>query len=99
MGIRDDGPYGWSDAALAVTVARRLHNHVGWPRWQVHVERGRLLLCDDFDDPVQQHLAALIAREVPGVVSVDTALRHTCPYHRAGAAVRTIGGVRRPVQA
>ena len=78
---------GWTEAVLVALVARRLENHVGWRRWQVHADHGRVLLCDDFDDPVDQHVAALVARAVPGVVSVDTALRSCCPHHRGARMI------------
>ncbi|WP_018332238.1 hypothetical protein [Actinomycetospora chiangmaiensis] len=95
----DEGPRGRSDAAVAVAVARRLENYVGWPRWAVHVAGGRVVLCDDVDDPVEQHIATLVARDVPGVASVDTTRRSRCPWHAPGAAVRPRTVVVRPADA
>ncbi|MDD7968001.1 hypothetical protein [Actinomycetospora lemnae] len=73
-----------SDHRIAETVLRRLQVLDHPRRWQAHVEHGHLVLCDDFDDPVQQHLASIIAIAVPGVSSIETHLRSTCPHHHRG---------------
>lgn len=99
MTAGDGGRAARSDAAVAVTVSRRLENHVGWTRWTVHVAAGRVLLCDDADDPVEQHVAMLVARAVPGVASVETTGRSRCPWHRANAAVRGPVAATRAAQA
>ena len=76
-----------TDADLQHAIERTLNAYVGWARWTVHVRDGEVVLCDDYDDPVQQHIATVIAAAVPGAVHVDTHLRSRCPRHAATAAV------------
>jgi CBS domain-containing protein len=70
-----------SDADLCAAVERKLDAYAGWSRWTVHARKGEVALCDDFDDPVEQHLATVIAAAVPGTVHVDTHHRAGCPHH------------------
>ena len=76
---------GRSDEELRAAVSRRLDAYAGWHRWEVHTRRGEVVLCDDEDDPVQQHLATVIAAGVPGTVHVATHRRSACPEHGAAA--------------
>lgn len=55
------------DEALATDVRRRLELYGGPGRWQVEVRRGRVIIHDDRDDPVDAHVAKIIALAVPGV--------------------------------
>jgi len=71
-----------SDADLCAAVERKLDAYAGWSRWTVHVREGEVALCDEFDDPVEQHLATVIAAAVPGTVHVDTHHRADCPHER-----------------
>jgi CBS domain-containing protein len=75
-----------SDADLRAAVERKLDAYAGWSRWTVHAREGEVALCDDFDDPVEQHLATVIAAAVPGTVHVDTHHRTACPHHPPVAA-------------
>ncbi len=70
-----------SDADLRAAVERKLDAYAGWSRWTVHAREGEVALCDAFDDPVEQHLATVIAAAVPGTVHVDTHHRTACPHH------------------
>ncbi|WP_328308075.1 CBS domain-containing protein [Actinomycetospora sp. NBC_00405] len=71
-----------SDADLRAAVERTLDAYAGWSRWTVHAREGEVALCDDFDDPVEQHLATVIAAAVLGTVHVDTHHRADCPHER-----------------
>lgn len=75
-----------SDADLRAAVERKLDAYAGWSRWTVHAREGEVALCDEFDDPVEQHLATVIAAAVPGTVHVDTHHRTACPHHPPVAA-------------
>lgn len=75
-----------SDDDLRAAVERKLDAYAGWSRWTVHARDGEIALCDDFDDPVEQHLATVIAAAVPGTVHVDTHHRTACPHHPPVAA-------------
>ena len=72
-----------SDEALGTAISRRLDAYAGWHRWNVHADHGEVVLCDDADDPLQQHIATVIAVGVPGTVHVVTHRRDACPVHRA----------------
>lgn len=41
---------------------------------------GGVVLCDEYDDPTEQHVALVIAAAVPGVVHVQTRHRAQCPF-------------------
>jgi CBS domain-containing protein len=55
------------DADLATDVRRRLELYGGPGRWRVEVRRGRVTIHDERDDPVDAHVAKIIALAVPGV--------------------------------
>jgi osmotically-inducible protein OsmY len=74
-----------TDDELRAAVEHELDRYAGWSRWLVHVQDGRVVLCDDLDDPVEQHLATIIAAAVPGTVHVDTHHRARCPHHPPSA--------------
>jgi CBS domain-containing protein len=56
-----------SDAAIATDIRHRLEVYGGPDRWQVCVQRGRATINDRLDDPVDAHVAKIIALAVPGV--------------------------------
>lgn len=74
-----------SDEDLRAAVSRRLDTYAGWHRWEVHTHDGEVVLCDDADDPLQQHIATVIAAGVPGTVHVATHRRDGCPEHGVAA--------------
>ncbi|GLZ49641.1 CBS domain-containing protein [Actinomycetospora sp. NBRC 106375] len=74
-----------SDEDLRAAVSRRLDTYAGWHRWDVHADRGEVVLCDEEDDPLQQHIATVIAAGVPGTVHVATHRRDRCPAHGSAA--------------
>lgn len=55
------------DVALATDVRRRLELYGGPGRWRVDVHDGRVTIRDERDDPVDAHVAKIIALAVPGV--------------------------------
>ncbi len=75
---------GRDDAELATAVACTLNHYAGWARWQVHVTDGVVRVCDDYDDPIEQHIATMIAAAEPGAVHVEARLRQQCQYHGSG---------------
>lgn len=74
------------DDDLRSAVERELDRYAGWSRWIVHVRHGRVVLCDEVDDPVEQHIATIIATGVPGARDVDTHHRAVCPHHPPSVA-------------
>jgi len=55
------------DVDLATDVRHRLELYGGPGRWQVEVRRGRVTIHDERDDPVDAHVAKIIALAVLGV--------------------------------
>lgn len=76
---------GRSDEDLRAAVSRKLDAYAGWHRWEVHADRGEVVLCDEYDDPLEQHIATVIAAGVPGTVHIETHRRDACPGHRVRA--------------
>lgn len=74
------------DDELRSAVEHELDRYAGWSRWLVHVRHGRVVLCDEVDDPFEQHIATIIATAVPGARHVDTHHRAVCPHHPPPAA-------------
>lgn len=74
------------DEEIRAAVERELDAYAGWSRWFVHVRDGEVVLCDEADDPFDQHVATIIAAAVPGAVHVDTHRRTACPHHPPPAA-------------
>lgn len=72
---------GRDDGELATAVACELNRYAGWARWQVHVTDGVVRICDDYDDPIEQHVAMMIAAAEPGAVHVEAQHRQQCPCH------------------
>lgn len=56
-----------TDAAIAADVRRRLEVYAGPDRWSVCVRQGHVTMVDSLDDPVDAHVAKIIALSVPGV--------------------------------
>jgi len=56
-----------SDAEIATDVRRRLEVYGGPHRWSVSVRQGRVAITDTRDDPVDAHVAKIIAQSVAGV--------------------------------
>jgi hypothetical protein len=69
------------DDDLRAAVEHELDTYAGWSRWLVHVRDGEVVLCDERDDPLEQHIATIIAAAVPGARHVDTHHRARCPHH------------------
>ncbi|PVZ06819.1 HPP family protein [Actinomycetospora cinnamomea] len=84
---------GRSDEDLRLAVSRRLDAYAGCHRWEVHAHRGGIVLCDEEDDPVQQHIATVLAAAVPGTVHVATHRRDSCPVHAVRGLSRPTVGV------
>ena len=74
------------DNALRAAVEHELDRYAGWSRWVVHVRAGAVVLCDELDDPLEQHIATIIAAAVPGTVHVDTHHRARCPHYPPATA-------------
>lgn len=56
-----------TDAEIATDVRRRLEVYGGADRWTVRVRHGSVEIRDSHEDPVDAHVAKIIARAVPGV--------------------------------
>jgi osmotically-inducible protein OsmY len=82
----DQRPAARSDEELRAAVEHELDRYAGWSRWLVHVRDGEVVLCDDLDDPLEQHVATIIAAGVPGIRHVDTHHRARCPHHPPSTA-------------
>ncbi|PVZ06932.1 HPP family protein [Actinomycetospora cinnamomea] len=76
---------GRSDPHLRAAVALRLDGYAGRHKWEVHAHRGEVVLCDEEDDPLEQHIATVLAAGIPGTVHVATYRRDVCPEHTAAA--------------
>ena len=80
--MADHGPSYGDDESLARAVVRTLATRLGEAHlWGAHAENGHVVVCHRHGDPVELHLASLIARSVLGVLSVDPVARNCCPYH------------------
>jgi osmotically-inducible protein OsmY len=75
------------DDHLRAVLEQELDRYAGWSRWTVHVRDGGVVLCDEVDDPLEQHIATIIAAAVPGTVHVDTRHRASCPHHPPSTTV------------
>lgn len=56
-----------TDAEIAADVRRRLEVYGGPDRWSLRVRQGHVTMVDSLDDPVDAHVAKIIALSVPGV--------------------------------
>ena len=59
------------DDAIAAAVRHRLEAYGGCHRWSVTVHDGEVDIGDTFDDPIDRHVAVVLAQSVPGVVSAQ----------------------------
>lgn len=57
------------DAEIAAEVRRHLSVYGGGDRWQVEVHDGIVRIVDAFDSETDRHVASMLAKAVPGVVS------------------------------
>lgn len=70
------------DDNLATSVATALRIRLGGGGlWGAHARSGHVVICHRHGDPVERHLATIIAGAVLGVVSVDGVPRSACPHH------------------
>lgn len=63
------------DSSVARDVRRRLENYGGRGRWTVSVSDGVAYIDDALDDITDRHVAAVLARAVPGVTRAEVAVR------------------------
>lgn len=79
--VADRGP-SHDDESLARAVARVLATRLGGGhQWGAHARDGHVVVCHRHGDPVELHLASMIAGSILGVLSVDPVPRRSCPYH------------------
>lgn len=78
--MADHEPLRRDDETLAEGVVRLLTDRLGG-HWQAHAAGGHVVLCHRHGDPLELHLATLLAATVAGVLSVDAVARHCCPHH------------------
>ncbi|MBC6445823.1 CBS domain-containing protein [Actinokineospora xionganensis] len=73
------------DEAVAKDVRHRLEIYGGRGRWSVRVADGAVTIDDEHDDATDRHVATVLARAVPGVVSA------TCDRRVSVAGTRRSG--------
>ncbi|HEY8374244.1 MAG TPA: CBS domain-containing protein [Pseudonocardiaceae bacterium] len=59
------------DQVIARDVRHRLEIYGGRGRWTVEVRQGAVRIRDEYHDPTDRHVAAVLAQAVPGVVHVE----------------------------
>lgn len=60
-----------ADALIAADVRKRLGAYGSPARWTVHAHHGTVTITDQFADPVDHHVALVLAQAVPGVVHAE----------------------------
>lgn len=59
------------DSLIAADLLRRLEVYGGAQRWTVDVHEGSVTITDEYSDPVDHHVALVLAQAVPGVVHAE----------------------------
>jgi CBS domain-containing protein len=59
------------DALIEADVRKRLGAYSIPDRWTVHADHGTVTITDQFADPVDHHVALVLAQAVPGVVHAE----------------------------
>ncbi len=68
-----------ADALIAADVRKRLRAYGNPDRWTVHADHGTVTITDQFADPVDHHVALVLAQAVPGVVHAEVVCSSSTP--------------------
>ena len=60
-----------ADALIAADIRKRLGAYGTPDRWTVHADHGTVTITDQFANPVDHHVALVLAQAVPGVVHAE----------------------------
>jgi CBS domain-containing protein len=68
-----------ADALVAADVRKRLGTYGTPDRWTVHADHGTVTITDQFANPVDHHVALVLAQAVPGVVHAEVVCSSSTP--------------------